>query len=452
MIVNVGIFAITYVNLQLMLEKLIFLELYSKSMTMKKLFTLFLTSVALISCTEESVVSPTDAEELVVAQPLRTIRSPQEALSIADDAATMFGNTSSRGGERRAINVTAVTSKVSRGGDADTLLYVVNYENSEGFAIISAPDDIAPVIGVAEVGTYDENTLAENENFAYFMGCALSFVEFGPFVSSDTIPTGSNVCPTIAILEDVPAKVKVRWGQLWPEGALCPNGVAGCANTAIAQALSYYEMPTRITLSYTGLNLIVSLPWAEMKKHHTSTVNMSDDNGCAAPPIAHTRISQLCRQLGELAGSDYSQQWVTWTYVSKVRGVLMEMLPDKSIGHFRNFDGDVLKEALRNGVCLVNGSVPGVGGHMWLSDGFSVRRHIYSVYDISVSPRKLQYRTYFDKTYFHYNWGAEGGCNGYFLEDVFSTQITDFMNGWYDEGVEHEKDTDYQSVTVLTIQ
>ena len=68
--------------------------------------------------------------------------------------AVVFDAPDGRGRHRVATGSDAVqtfNSHMSRSGEtADTLLYIVNYDDTQGFAVISAPQNVEPVIAVVE--------------------------------------------------------------------------------------------------------------------------------------------------------------------------------------------------------------------------------------------------------------------------------------------------------------
>lgn len=65
----------------------------------------------------------------------------------------------------------------------------------------------------------------------------------------------------------------------------------------------------------------------------------------------------------------------------------------------------------------------GDNGHAWVVDGYKSRTQIYRTYYIQADGSELNW--IYDETeytYFHFNWGWHGDCNGYFQTGVFDTQ------------------------------
>jgi hypothetical protein len=125
--------------------------------------------------------------------------SEEEALANLDAffAANSSGNTRTSSPAPRVKNLIGIRNheKATRGEAEDTtmLLYVANFENQQGFALLAADKRVdTPVIGVSEQGEISEDAIARYEatygNRPLYKGFPLD----GPGFFTDTVPGGGT--------------------------------------------------------------------------------------------------------------------------------------------------------------------------------------------------------------------------------------------------------------------
>ena len=86
-----------------------------------------------------------------------------QVLLEAIDAPAEDGAATRSGGVRRVKSVTTVSPEVLNPGgtrseataDVEELLYIVNFENEAGYAILGADDRLEPVYAVVDEGSHD---------------------------------------------------------------------------------------------------------------------------------------------------------------------------------------------------------------------------------------------------------------------------------------------------------
>ena len=129
---------------------------------MRKTIFVFISFFSLFSCTTEN--------ELVYQKHSTTVpvvnkRSLAEALEIAQEAISLLGTQQSRSGDIRTVDMKNVqylsSNKNSRSQNDDTLLYVINYVDNKGFAVVSANPNTEGLIAVTEKGTYSSTSLTD---------------------------------------------------------------------------------------------------------------------------------------------------------------------------------------------------------------------------------------------------------------------------------------------------
>lgn len=218
------------------------------------------------SCNNDAVEEPQPsviAKNTITYSPSAINRTLDEAISIANEAKGMLNNSkSSRAGINREIDLTDgikyVVSNVSR-SNPDTLLYILNYKDNAGFAVISTRRSTEALLAVTESGTYTSPDDCDNPGFNMFMDMAIAYVADAPF-TPPTPPTGGDQFEIqevkreeITLVNDtLPHRVEVEWDQTGIYGTYCKNGIAGCNNVAAAMAMSYFEYPSSILLTYLG--------------------------------------------------------------------------------------------------------------------------------------------------------------------------------------------------------
>lgn len=370
---------------------------------MKKLFVFFPLLVIFAACSDEDAVSLQEPFNSIAAEStLGKLRTPEEALAIAENAIGMLSDAApvSRSGIARRVDsklpVGVLTTgspasrslKVSsRSGGADTLMYVVNYADSMGFAIVSAVRSTPGLIAVTVAGSYDPSTPSDNPGFDIYMDAATQYLaehlDDDVDAPSGTIPPGGfplTPMPLEKIDVDtiwhkrVPIRVKVYWGQISPEGDECPNKRSGCSITAMAMAMSYFKYPTSIKLSYNSAGETIALDWDKLTVHGSFIRHTGEDGRYARDicsqydyPI-HTRLAQLCRELGYRSKSEYKfgEELGTATSYTDVMNTLRNM----GYGvRYKKYEFGSIQDDLNSGsILLMRGQNSEGVGHMWLCD------------------------------------------------------------------------------------
>lgn len=375
-------------------------------------------------------------------QPLSEMRSFEEALQIAQNSISLLNNgEATRASSIRKINladckaVMRDASTRSSEGSNDTLMYVFNFEDNQGFAIVSASKSTEGLLAVTEKGYYDPEEGSNVESFNFFMEKARDYVAKAPKLRIPDIPPILESKDSFVYTASSKGPfVTVEWGQEFPEGELCPNGLAGCTNTALAQIMSYYNYPTSIAINYPGADVSTqALNWIQMKAHQTG----HELDSCQSQST-HLAISRLLRQLGEMNNSQYIQcsptqsprtntlsqyiipytlQTLLYTYNTWV-----EYDFSTAENHLNAYHPlMILGRSLKNGISC---------DHDWVFDGYMIMT-IYCyhlIHDpINSSNWVVESVTTTTHKLCHYNWGWYGDCNGYFASNVFDTQ-NEFLN------------------------
>lgn len=360
-------------------------------------------------------------------------RSMDEVLQIANNAARLLENAQTRS-VGRTINPVAtqyVVAPATRTGENDTLLYIVNYANEQGFAVISANRNAEGLLAVTEQGSYgvDGEYYTDNPGFTAFMERAKAYASV-TIGGDGFLPLLQQKLVSDTVYEyKIGPYINVRWGQSGIEGKFCPNHIAGCSPVAMAQIMSHFKYPSDLAITYDSASVsFTHLDWESMVKHevdHRYRV-------CGATESAHDMIGLLIRQLGELSFSKYKDN-ATSTYFDDVRYALKTL--NYQVSYITDYSPkqdliDLLESGkllLMRGISLAEeGSV----GHSLAVDGAWIFTERLSQWVKEKNQLEWRFNCVLGETtkeYLHFNWGGNGNCNGFFKLGVFSPD-----NGTYD--------------------
>lgn len=358
-------------------------------------------------------------------------RSFEEALQIAQSSINIVNaNSVTRSNSKRVISIkdtkTYRSQPITRSesGTNDTLMYVFNFEGNQGFAVVSATKYTEGLIAVTEQGYYDPEIRSTNEGFNAFMDLTKDYI-----IKSKNrggldpiLPPGFQEFKDTTIITEswIGPFVVVKWGQGYPENIDCSNGYSGCAVTAMAQLMSYYEQPTYIYCTYVNPYEYYQLNWTSLKSHIIS------NHVGTCPGVSqetHNLIGRLCRQLGEVSNTQYQLDG-SFTTNNNTKNTLQ--IYGYQTGSWSTYSTSSIDTNLSNNhIVMIRGDEDISGnGHMWLIDGRY--RRITDYYEWYRNYGEVDWilrrHTTIDDRYYHYNWGYSGENNGYFSANIFNTQ------------------------------
>lgn len=324
-------------------------------------------------------------------------------------------------------NTYTYCTKSSRSEAPDTLFYVVNFGEQEGFAIVSNRSGIDPLIGISDSGHYNPHEVHVNTNFQHYMDGVIETL-------SSSSDDHSGLIIRRDLVENCPPKVLVEWGQGEPYNAYCDNGLTGCSNTAMAMIMSYFEQPADIamTAGYWDVH-IMQLDWEAMKLHRRQPDRCYEDDAEGT----HEMLSKLLRQIGCDANSTYLTYSDGGAGTATNPYTALNVIGRYGFSHTPpvNFSNVDYKYYLRNNYILFAfGFLENSNkGHGWVFDGF--KRYRYNGMN------------YFED-FCHYNWGWDGQENGYFRAGIFDvTQADSYDNGHYERTYDFSDDTKLSAIS-----
>lgn len=398
-----------------------------------KLLSFISIAVIMASCTLDPVENYDN--QAVSTQKNATIRSYVEALEIAQNSISLLdGAAKTRGtvnnriidlSEKKVFKLDALTRTESNVND--TLIYVFNFENNEGFALVSASKATEGLLAITEEGYCNPDETSGIDGFDLFLEMAKKYVrdtEYRYEPIDSNIQHVNIVCDTT--ITYVNPLLTVQWGQEMIAGEFFPNGVAGPQNVAIAQVMTYYGHPSNLDLTYEDAYVTqTELNWPLIRTH-----NFMHSITYCTDTTTHKQIARLVRQIGDLSDSYFlTSPNRTGTRISS-RTVFANL--GYTVGDDTSYNAISVRSELNNqhlifmeGYRLVDGTH--FVGSNWIIDGYydtSIKQYEYHGY--GVVPKWQLVQTYgpFITRYNHINWGWYGHNNGYFYNGVFdSSQV-----------------------------
>lgn len=397
---------------------------------MKKLFYLIAATVLVISCSDDGLFNSEQTEKNPTKISLN--RSVDDAISIAENILSSRG-TISRSDisiDKSAVHV--IDAPVSRSGSSDTLLYAVDMGEDNGFVIVSAPKTVEPIMAIIDKGSYNDPANLQNEAYQQTLDIIKNNVHKAGIIDRPIEPDTFKleIITDLAVYWDTidirrlhQPTVEIALGSTWPENIFAANGKSGCVPVAIAQVLSVFEQPTSMNYTFNSRDInSETLNWSEIKKHKKSSE--SDFIGCdicSATHDTHQTIGRILRQIGQLAGSDYSNPEATSTFESRITPTVRQLInrnPDKYSTGLNNLFNELDSNegvAIISAKNITNPADPSY--HSWIADAtrhihYCITRYKYDhiiknyVVDTNIVCQRSQM--------IHFNWGRSGRCNGWF--------------------------------------
>lgn len=387
---------------------------------MKKL--LFLICIAsLISC-ESDIILP----ETYTTPMSSNKRSLGEAIDIATRSLSLIEGQGSRSGGRTIDmdNIAYVCDRSTRAADNDTLMYIVNFDDNEGYAIVSANRNTEGLIAITEKGHLSSDCRTVNPGLDIYLDNIKNQIKrVPPLIPDNGREMFKMRIDTIEMTYTSP-KLVTKWGQKWPYNTYCGGCSAGCAITAAAQVSAYYEYPTSISLTFAGATKSTeTFNWHEIKKHEKTLDIYNRICWCNDDYTArHSALGNLFRQYGQLTGTTYSYSYGGSTTLNRLLAML------------RNYGYSVTQKdnpiPTTSDIVLVCADPLHGDRHMWVADGYCSFKTVCREY--SSKNRGATWDLIYEapnttESYIHYNWGYDGYDNGFFLADWTSLNPKDHI-------------------------
>lgn len=310
----------------------------------------------------------------------------ENATSIAED----FFSSKFKGKNGKAIKAKSINpSKGMSNLSAEPAYYVFAPEDAQGFVIVSAEDQAAPIVGYSLNSNFDPEHMPDGlKAYLSDYSMVVKAISDGKIQYKTSSRGGVAVNPLLT----------VEWNQDLPYNLLAPvirdnQAPTGCVATAIAQVMKYYEFPQKgngtVSSNYGTTELGGEYDWANMLDSYTEG-NYTQEQADA--------VALLMRDVGYSVEMEYGYS-ASSASSAVIAGALCRNFnysPDIRYRFRSNFSTqawiDEIRENLLSSQPVLYGgaSANGKSGHEFVCDGID------------------------SDDMLHINWGWGGYGNGYF--------------------------------------
>lgn len=395
-------------------------------------FVFLFTILTLTTCTKKENLDVRNEEKVNIFQPNLV------PLEIAQKIAESHGNVKELLDNKNVAAQRVIKEVITLGDTKMPSMYVFNYAD-DGFVILSAEQKFYPVLAYVPEGSYEvKNVPPAVKLWQDIVIEDIRSVREGKISFGDTIPwewerlldniqavdrsfmktagttqtlgcggTGGGSGPKkpLKVLDIYPKMFEKgpllpsTWGQRCYYNALCPEkqggdcgrALTGCVATAMAQVMRYYKSPA-------------NYDWNSMP-----TILFGEN----------TEVARIMHDAGTAVDMDYGVS-SSGAYHSDIDNALKENFGYKSANDLNYSYASVKSEINYNnpvilGGCSLNDSDD---CHEWVCDG----------------TLEAQYECY-GSLMFHMNWGWNGGYNGWYQYNNWSTYIQGYGTVDYRKGL-----------------
>ncbi len=326
-----------------------------------------------------------------------------------------------------------LTSKATDSTSTRVLFYVFNIDNPKGFVIVSADDNVKPILGYSDKANFSTNNMpiqltewldGYKKDIDYAIKNNLTNTDIANSWKELINPARKTIelfgastfgTPVVSPL------IKTTWNQTPYYNSLCPydsksgsNTVTGCVATVMAQIMKFWKYPTK------GIGIRTYTP-KTTPSYGPLTVNFGSttylwDSMPTALTVASTAnqvkaVANLMYHCGVSVDMDYS----TTNSVAYTTGGLYFQSADYALEAYFGYDNnlqaiqrsnftsakwiDTIQKELKAGRPVIYRGTGSGGGHSFIADGYD------------------------NNNYLHFNWGWGGINDGYYQIDSLNPKI-----------------------------
>lgn len=394
---------------------------------MKKLliFITLLGSLSFIACNDELEMSE-DSQKSIEAPP-DYYQSYESALAIAQRQLNCCmprtRSHTQRGVREHYVYSPSVSTRSTE--SAPVRFHVINFENEQGFAIVSADKRTTPVYAYSPTGNIDLEDAVQNSGVGVFMDNAIQYYrdEIEQFGGGPLTPLDPDsflldlmlqtpividgiecVLRRDTIKDDKGPLLDTEWHQHWPYNLFCPtyidtlgntqNCVAGCGPIAMGQILAHHRYPT----SHEGYNFNwdrICAPW-DYSPNDTCKARLIriiglESNAIYSPTGTSTTIADMRTTFQQMG---YSVSQVTNSGAAMTQNIKSNISANKPM-YFRGTRNDINV------------------GHAWVVDGYHYTK-VTTTYYYAYFPYPKYKTDINETTYYNCNFGSGSG-SGFYL-------------------------------------
>lgn len=273
--------------------------------------------------------------------------------------------------------------------------YIFDRGNGVGYMIVSADDEVTPLLGYSDTGSVDTSDMPDG--LRYWLEYYAAEIESVRTAGSSA---GVTTFASSASRKAIAPMISTSWDQSEPFNNKCPQvgstrTVTGCVATAMAQVMKYHNWPEKGTgsnsYSWNGTTLsldfsTVTFDWGNMLDVYGSTATEAQNDAVAT--LMYACGISVDMNYGTGASGAVSEKCGlalvdNFNYDASLRTLYRDYYP---LDEWE----EVVYNSLAEGCPVLYGGQSNSGGHEFVCDGYS------------------------SDGYFHFNWGWGGMSDCYF--------------------------------------
>ena len=289
----------------------------------------------------------------------------------------------------------------------ENLFYVFNSDCGEGFVIVAADNKVIPILGFSNSGSFNYDNLSEATK-CWLDGYARQ-IKYA--IENDIIPSSSTVEEWKKLKENsysssevVSPLITTKWNQAPYYNVLCPyNGITqsftltGCAATALAQVMNFWEWPIIGNGYYSYNTFWYGKQSANFGSTYYDWSNMPDSVVATSTTSEMYAVATLMYHCGVAMDMDYGYDVSGIKSASQVADAVKKYFrysAETKVVEKNNYTNQswvaLLKSQLDAKQPIVYCGIGTGGGHAFVCDGYR------------------------SDDYFHFNWGWGGVADGWY--------------------------------------
>lgn len=384
-----------------------------------KLLLLMVMSFAVFSCT-------TNDFELDEGQTVfpKALNNDIHKIS-EEDALDMVGNLFKK--TRSVVNCPIEIEYVLNEGNKtrsthvpDTLAYILNFGNDNGFAVIASDDRVFPLLAYSDNGHFKYEKSYNDPVYVNFISLLDDYM--AAIDENDTaVVVPDNYLSSCVVKR--PQLKTCNWSQVEPFDKYVIEEHPGCPAGCVAVAAGQIMANCKNSLNYHDF----AFNFRAIRAAMDGDMFEGDDDFVSNKPTslrdtieysydeAVDQVAKLLYWLGKDLNMIYDTSGSS-ALSRDARDLLDELGYGVNEAYLTNFSEEKMLERLEEECLLyVDGRViaGGTGGHAWVIDGYS-----YCWKDFEKTEKGI--------INFHCDWGWGGGCNGYYNTDIYTTDVYTF--------------------------
>lgn len=349
-------------------------------------------------------------------------------------------------------SVKACKDYSTKSSDSPRLAYVVNFQDSTGYAVVLAKKGAPSLVAITEQGALSSDRLSlalsnadvagsgnENERIPedeiVYDLLAREIISRNSYIAPNTIQ--ADTTHSFQVLSQVRPLVSMKWGQKYPFNQDMPimssstsnpyrgRAPVGCAVIAMAQVMQVNRHPSfeDLTSQYYSWSSF----WWVSPFYDTSRFlpENYDNSTTSSEKYTVSILSKVFPILAEDFDADYSIDETTVSINDVLLGIKAydsSYYGNATICYVNSNMFDLIDMIDNGKPTFIRGSEStdyNAGGHAWVTDGY-------------IYVQEATIYGYFAQYYLHFNWGWNGSNDGYYALGAFSYSDRTFFDAVYD--------------------